>query len=261
MTRIDSTALAMLRDLWHELEYFNIVLVLVNPNIEVMRALDRSGIAKLVDREFIFLRCHDAVRYCLAKLDMIAEEDEEDMYLANLSHHNPSTDAYAHHHHLQDPKSYDDEQIMHREPDSMAAAASGLPPRDVRSDPVPARAKHRDTRTLAALDREGEVNVHIRDSHDQEDLRPQKTGSSNQPPVDESVSGMLTGSVSGRLISKVFGSIIRNRLSKNGSQRSSPRRPIAGERTGGSVASSPGTSLHGQSAGDTSNGAKPGEGA
>lgn len=73
VTRVDATALASLREIWEELDTIDVVLVLVNPNLEVMRSLHASGVAELIGREFIFVRCHDAVRYCLAKLDFLRD--------------------------------------------------------------------------------------------------------------------------------------------------------------------------------------------
>lgn len=82
---MDATALLELRALWEELDYIDIVLALVNPNIDVMRALHISGVGELVGREFIFMRTHDAVRYCLAKLDYLREEERASSNLETMN--------------------------------------------------------------------------------------------------------------------------------------------------------------------------------
>ncbi|GAQ79180.1 sulfate transporter [Klebsormidium nitens] len=96
VTYVDSTAIYALRDLHTEFGEQGVQLVLSNANKRVMVSLARGGLLELLGPERHFVRAHDAVQVCLARLKGESERrqsfDLKDLPLAapELS---PSTDG------------------------------------------------------------------------------------------------------------------------------------------------------------------------
>jgi len=68
VNHLDSMGVHLLSDLAEEYHQKGISLYLCNPNVRVLRMLERSGITKAIGRENIFVRVHDAVTHCKTNL-------------------------------------------------------------------------------------------------------------------------------------------------------------------------------------------------
>lgn len=69
VSHVDSSALHILNDMLHSYQEQGIQLCLANPSPEVMERFLRSGFAKEVGRDYIFVAIQDALNWCLTQLD------------------------------------------------------------------------------------------------------------------------------------------------------------------------------------------------
>lgn len=68
---IDSSGIHSLLEIVKEFESRDIKLVVSNPNGGVMKSLETAGIADRIGRQWMFLRCVDAVNACLAEMQKL----------------------------------------------------------------------------------------------------------------------------------------------------------------------------------------------
>ena len=84
VSHIDTSALHVLNDMYDNYRTRNQQLCFSNPNITLMQRFDDSGFSDKVGRHLFFSCTHDAVKWCLAEMDMetmsaqdVAPRDEE----------------------------------------------------------------------------------------------------------------------------------------------------------------------------------------
>ena len=69
---IDSSALHILQVMVGDYKAQGIQIIITNPSVSVMEALVRSKVADDIGREHMFASMHDAVKWCLDRMDLIS---------------------------------------------------------------------------------------------------------------------------------------------------------------------------------------------